>query len=186
MAKGAGQSVVMSVVAAGIGAVITHAGFEMLLKQDKTLLIGETNDTRTVAAVLLVGIGILLFSATGKLLALAVEEAIFPESVTPEELWEEISPALQHRLHYAVSKDYSKVVVKGNDLYEVMNIEEQKHIRLVGKEGGVVQMSKSMSKYISKIPVEKIKPAVAPTPVRSLQPESFWTPQPTFSSAQNY
>lgn len=186
---GAGQSSVMSVLTAGIGIFILHAGVEMVTTPPKVIHLGqELSQEAYMQGSIIIGLGIALLAAAAKLLAVAIEEAFFPESLTPEEVWDEMTIPLQARLHFTVSKGYSRVVVKDDDLHEMMRMPDQKHVRFVGKKNGIVEISRSMSKFIAKAPDAEIKAFRAiPTVTRSPLPETFWTPPATVAvPAQNY
>lgn len=189
MAKGAGQSSVMAVLTAGVGVFILHAGIEMMITPPKVINLGqEESQSLYMQGAIILGLGIALLAASAKLLSVAITDAFFPETLTPEEVWEDLSVSLQARLHFAVGKGFSRVVVKDNDLHEMMRVPEQKHVRFVGKKNGIVEISRSMSKFIAQAPDEEIK-AFRATPVAapSNLPESFWTPSPVVAMpAQNY
>jgi hypothetical protein len=179
----------MAVLTAGIGVFILHAGVEMVTTPPKITHLGQDLSQEVyMQGSIIIGLGIALLAASAKLLAVAIEEAFFPESLTPEEVWEDMSISLQARLHFTVGKGYSRVVMKDNDLHEMMRIPDQKHVRFVGKKNGIVSISRSMSKFIAQAPDDEIRafratPAVIPTSL----PESFWTPSPTVAvPAQNY
>lgn len=179
----------MAVLTAGIGVFILHAGIEMVISPPTVNHLGQDSTQETyMQGSIIIGLGIALVAAAGKLLAVAVEDAFFPESLTPEELWEELSVSLQSRLQFAVSKGFFRVVVKDNDLHEMMRIPDQRHVRFVGKKNGIVEISRAMSKFIAAAPDEEIKAFRATPAVPQQQlPDSFWTPPATVAMpAQNY
>lgn len=186
---GAGQSSVMSVLTAAIGLFILHAGIEMMTAPPEVVHLGQdASQELYMQGSIILGLGIALLAASAKLLAVAIEEAFFPESLTPEEVWDEMTISLQARLHFTVGKGYSRVVVKDDDLHEMMRIPDQRHVRFAGKKNGIVEISRSMSKFIAQAPDDEIRAFRAvPAVPKVQQPETFWTPPSAMTTtAQNY
>jgi len=181
MARSNGQNVVMSVLTAAAGVFILHTGIEMLHVTDTRVLnLGqELAPQMKYQGGIVIGLGIALLTAAAKLLSVAITDTFSPSQFSPEELWEETPISLKSRLHFAVGKGYSRVAVKGGDLHDMMNLPKQNHVRFVGKQDGIVEISRVMSKFIANAPEEEIRmyrtQATAKTPVH----EGFWTPQST-------
>lgn len=182
MNKGIGQGVLMFLVAACVGVFILHMGIEMM---QHPLAIGDVGDTSAIPenyamGALLVGAGALLLGCGAKVMVNAIANALLPEAIEPEDVWEELSPSLQRRFHYTVTKGYSRVVVKDDDFQEMLRMEKQPHVKFVGKEGAVVELSSEMIKYISAIPESELppKPQRTPKPEIPLVTDEFWNPQP--------
>lgn len=189
MARSGGQSAVMAVLTLGIGVFILHSGIEMVQKgASKIIHLGQSATPENInLGVLVVGMGIALLAAGAKLFVVAIEDSI-PERITPEEIWEDTPLALKARLHHAVAKGYLRVIVKGDALHEMMQLPKQRHIRFVGKDGGVVEISKAMSEFIAEAPDDEIRAfTAAPVVINPMLTESFWSPQSTVAApAQNY
>lgn len=189
MARSGGQNAVMAVITVGIGVFILHTGIDMIKNgASKIIHLGQSASPENVnLGVLVVGMSIALIAAGAKLFVLAIEESI-PQQLTPEEIWEDTPLALQARLHHAVTKGYRRVTVKGDALHEMMQLPKQRHIRFVGKDGGIVEISKVMSKFIAEAPDDEIRAfTAAPVVINPMLTESFWSPQSAVAvPAQNY
>jgi hypothetical protein len=189
MARGVGQSLLMSVVSGAAGFYIMHMGVEMITKPPIEHIgkVGQTSEYAGYGALILL-LGVVLVAATGKLIAMAIEEAFFYPVAEPEEVWEDAPLALQRRLHFAVTKGYSRVALKDDAFHEMMKMPRQRHVRFVGNKGRIVVISRALSRHIISLPDEDIArfEVLADKPQSSL-PESFWSPQPVRPMpAQNY
>lgn len=189
MARGVGQFLMLSVLTGASGSFILHMGVEMVTKPE-IVHIGEIGKESVASGygTVIMGLGIALIAAAGKFIAMAIEDAFFYPVMEPEEVWEDAPLALQHRLHFAVTKGYSRVALKGDAFHEMMKMPRQRHVKFVGAKGKIVVISRAMCRFIASLPDEDIErfEALAAKPQSAL-PESFWSPQPVRPvPAQNY
>lgn len=186
MARGGGQTLVLSGITGVVGFYILHMGIELIDTTEMQVL-GDMTEPETSAGygAVVAALGIALIAAAGKLIAMSIEQAFFLPSAEPEEVWDDAPLALQHRLHYAVSKGYSRVALKGDAFHEMMKMPSQRHVRFVGNKGTVVVISKAMTRFIETVPEEEIPEFQDRS--ESAQPETFWNPQSVRPvPAQNY
>lgn len=159
MSNGAGQYFFMSVVSSSVGVFILHNGIAILTATPEIRPIDVLPQVKPVAQGLMIAaIGLVLVALGAKVMAVSIGKALFPERVSPAELWRILSPSLKRRLRFTVSKGYSKVLVKDDDFLEVLGLEKQKHVRFIGDKGGIVGISPVMAKYIDSLPEEKTAP----------------------------
>ena len=174
MARGGGQTLVLSGITGVVGFYILHMGIE-LLDTKKMQMLGAPPETSTGYGAVVAALGIALIATTGKLIAMSIEQAFFLPSSEPEEVWDDAPLALQHRLHYAVSKGYSRVALKGDAFHEMLKMPSQRHLRFVANRGTVVVMSRAMTKFVESVPQEELQ-EFQDRP-ESDQSETFWNPQ---------
>lgn len=189
MARGVGQSLMMSVFSSAAGVYILHMGVVMMTEKQIMSLGDTTEQSQTVGyGAVIAGLGMGLLAVTGKLLAMAITDAFFYPVMDPEQVWEDAPLALKQRLHFAVSKGYSRVALKGDAFHQMMKMPRQRHLRFVGAKGAVVIISRAMVNFISSLPAEEVEQfEILRAEPQSALPESFWTPAPVRPMpAQNY